>query len=188
MKVVFGLGNPGRRYQRTRHNLGFMIVDRIAALRGAAVDRERHHSYVGECRIGGEPVLLVKPQTYVNRSGEALKSLLRYYPLSGEDLIVVHDDLDLPFGRVRIRGRGSAGGHRGILSLLEALGDERFFRVRVGIGRPREGEDPADYVLSPFSAEEAERLGGVVGAGADAVEVLILEGAERAMEKFNRRG
>jgi PTH1 family peptidyl-tRNA hydrolase len=187
VKVVFGLGNPGKRYQRTRHNLGFMIVDRIAALRGAALDRERHRSHVGECRIGAEAVLLVKPQTYVNRSGEALRSLLRYYPLAGEDLIVVHDDLDLPFGRIRIRGRGSAGGHRGILSLLEALGDERFFRVRVGIGRPPEGEDPADYVLRPFAAEEAARLESVVEAGAEAVEALIVEGAERAMEKFNRR-
>lgn len=186
MKVVLGLGNPGKRYEKTRHNLGFKVVDRIAERRGVSVKETKYESLVGSFELRGERVLLVKPQTYVNESGRVARSLLRYLPIGLRDLVVVHDDLDLPFGRIRIRPRGGAGGHRGVLSLLEALGEENFFRVRVGIGRPPPGVDAAAYVLAPFSAEEAAALEGIVSRAADAVSCLLEEGSERAMEKFNR--
>ena len=186
MKVVLGLGNPGRKYARTRHNLGFVVVDRIASENRVAVQKEKHNSLIGDWQTDGEKILLVKPQTFMNRSGAAIKPLFRYFPVTIEDLVVVHDDLDLPFGRIRIRLGGGAGGHRGVLSVLEMLGEEGFFRVRVGIGRPPAGSDPTDYVLEPFSPEESPRLEQIVSRAAAAVKCLLEQGPQRAMETFNR--
>ena len=183
-----GLGNPGKKYERTRHNSGFLVVDRIAAEKRIPVKARKYESVVGNWQIGGERVLLVKPQTYMNQSGHALKSLLRYLPIGVQDLVIIHDDLDLPFGRIRIRSKGGAGGHRGVLSILEVLGEEDFFRVRVGIGRPPAGMDPTDYVLDAFSPDEAARLDDVLGRASAAIECLLQEGSRRAMEKFNRAG
>jgi peptidyl-tRNA hydrolase, PTH1 family len=186
VKLIVGLGNPGKKYERTRHNLGFMVADRLAAKHGVAVTRKKYDSFIGEWNRGGEKVLLVKPQTYMNRSGQALRSLLRYLPVEAEDVAVIHDDLDLPFGRIRIRQQGSAGGHNGMLSILEVLGERAFSRLRIGIGRPPPGMDPTDFVLQGFSPDEAARLNDIVSKAADAVECLLDEGARRAMEKFNR--
>jgi len=186
VKIVVGLGNPGKRYERTRHNLGFLVVDRIAAARGISISAKKHQSLVGDWQVESEKVLLVKPQTYMNRAGDAVGALFRYFPVSVHDLVVVHDDLDLPFGKIRIRPRGSAAGHRGVLSIIEVLGDEGFFRVRMGIGRPPVGVDPTDYVLQAFSPEEVAQLEPIVSRAADGVETLLREGPRRAMEKFNR--
>ena len=186
MKVVLGLGNPGRKYEKARHNLGYRVIDRFAVRYRVPVKETKYESHVGRFELKGERVLLVKPQTYVNESGRVARSLLRYLPIGLRDLVVIHDDLDLPFGRIRIRPRGGAGGHRGVLSILGALGDENFFRVRVGIGRPPEGVDPADYVLAPFSPDENATLEEIISRAADAVSCLLEEGPERAMEKFNR--
>lgn len=186
MKVVLGLGNPGQKYQGTRHNLGFLVVDRIASGNQILVNRSRHRSLIGDWRVGDERVVLVKPQTYMNQSGEAVRLLFRYFPVVARDLVVIHDDLDLPFGRMRIRQRGGAGGHRGVLSILDALGEEDFFRVRVGVGRPPQGMDSTDYLLQPFAPAEAELLEGVVSRAAQAVEILLQEGPQRAMERFHR--
>jgi len=186
VKVILGLGNPGERYERTRHNLGFLVVDRFASVKKAAIRKEKYSSLLGELQQNGEEILLVKPLTFMNRSGEAVRALFRYRPVSVSDLIVVHDDLDLPFGRIGIRPNGGPGGHRGVLSVSEALGDEGFFRVRVGIGRPPPGRDPTDFVLQPFSPEEKADLERVVSKAADALDALLQEGCERAMEKFNR--
>lgn len=186
MKLVLGLGNPGRQYERTRHNMGFLVVDRFASANQISVKRKKYKSLLGDWQLDRERVLVVKPQTYMNRSGDAVRDLFRYLQVGVPDLVVIHDDLDLPFGRIRIRCRGSAGGHRGVLSILEALGEEGFFRVRVGIGRPPAGVDPTDYVLQHFPREEAMKLGEVVSRGADAVQYLLEEGSQRAMEKFNR--
>ena len=155
MKLVVGLGNPGRKYERTRHNLGFFIIDRMARQSGVTVKKRLCDAMVGEWSYEGERVLLVKPQTYMNRSGESVKALLGYFRSAPEDLTVIYDDLDLAFGRIRIRPTGGAGGHRGILSIMESLAGARFYRVRVGIGRPPEGVDPVDFVLEPFTAQEA---------------------------------
>ena len=186
MKVVLGLGNPGKRYQRTPHNLGFLVVDRVASDASVSLDRKKYSSLVAEWRCGAERVLLVKPQTFVNRSGEAVRSLFRYLPLAPEDLVVIHDELDFSFGRVRIRPKGSAGGHRGVRSVIESLGDENFLRVRVGIGRPPSGVDPTDYLLRPFSADQRLLLDEVILKAAEAVQSLLGEGLQRAMERINR--
>lgn len=186
MKVVLGLGNPGKKYAQTRHNLGFVVLDRIAAENRVAVKRKRQGSLIGEWQAETERVLLAKPQSFMNRSGEAVRDLLLSFPFTVADLIVIHDDLDLPFGRIRIRPGGGAGGHRGVMSIMEALGEEGFFRVRVGIGRPPAGVDPTDYVLEPFSPEERLTLEQVVSRAANAVVCLLKEGPQRAMETFNR--
>ena len=186
MKLVVGLGNPGRKYEPTRHNLGFLVIDRIAAENGATVRRKLCEALVGEWSNNGEKISLVKPQTYMNRSGEAVKCLMRKFGASPEELIVIYDDLDLPFGRIRIRPRGSAGGHRGLLSIIEDIGGAPFYRVRIGIGRPPEGLNAEDYVLEPFSPQEMGDLNDVVSRAAEAVSSLLKDGGERAMERFNR--
>jgi PTH1 family peptidyl-tRNA hydrolase len=179
-----GLGNPGRRYERARHNLGFLVLDKIASRKMIAVKEKMCHSLVGEWQMDRERILMAKPRTFMNRSGRAARSLLDRFGVMPEDLIVIYDDLDLPFGRIRIRDRGGAGGHRGVLSILDALGSG-FCRIRIGIGRPSPGADPSDYVLEPFSAEETDQLDRLVSRAADAAECLLIEGSHRAMETFN---
>ncbi len=186
MKLVVGLGNPGARYKDTRHNIGFLIVDHIAAEQRVAVNKKLRDARLGEWSSNGETVVLVKPQTYMNRSGECVTSLLRQLHASVSDLVVVHDDLDLPFGRIRVRARGGAAGHRGVLSILEMTAGAPFCRVRVGIGRPPDGLDPADFVLQPFSSDEAAQLDQVVARAAAAVTSVLHDGIQRAMEQFNR--
>jgi PTH1 family peptidyl-tRNA hydrolase len=186
VKLIVGLGNPGKRYERTRHNLGFLIVDYVAKQNEVAVKRKLCSALVGESSDHGEKFLFVKPQTYMNRSGEPVKELLRRFHATADDVVVVYDDLDLPFGRIRIRPKGSAGGHRGVLSVMEELAGASFYRVRVGIGRPPQGVDPVDYVLQPFEAEETAALGGVISRAAEAVMSLLREGSQPAMERFNR--
>jgi peptidyl-tRNA hydrolase, PTH1 family len=185
VKLVVGLGNPGRRYERTRHNLGFLVVDHIAAEKAVIVKKRLGDALVGEWS-NGERILLAKPQSYMNRSGDSVKELLREFGASAKDLVIVYDDLDLPFGRIRIRPEGGAGGHRGVLSVMESLEGAPFYRVRVGIGRPPEGVEPTDYVLEGFSPEEATEVNDVVSRASDAVICLLQEGAQRAMERFNR--
>ena len=186
MKLVVGLGNPGRKYERTRHNLGFFIIDRMARRSGVTVKERLCDAMVGEWSNEGERVLLVKPQTYMNRSGDSVKALLGHFRSAPEDLTVIYDDLDLAFGRIRIRPTGGAGGHRGILSIMESLAGARFYRVRVGIGRPPEGVDPVDFVLEPFTSQEVDQLDEVVSRASEAVVSLLREGGQRAMEQFNR--
>ena len=186
MKFVVGLGNPGEQYRDTRHNLGFLVVERLARQYNIAIERKVCDALVGEALCSGTNVLLVKPQTFMNRSGAAVKGLLGEYGGSASDLAIVYDDLDLPFGRIRIRTHGSPGGHRGVLSIGESLADELFCRVRFGIGRPPEGKDAVDYVLEPFSADETRLLSEHIERAAAAVDSLLRDGAQRAMEVFNR--
>ena len=187
MWVVVGLGNPGRRYARSRHNAGFRVVDRLAARWGVGVGREAHRAFLGEARRDGERVLLVKPQTYYNASGEAVGSLARFYRFDAEHVITVHDDTDLALGRVRIKtGGGGAGGNHGVESLIAILGAD-FLRVKVGLGRPPAGWDTADYVLGPPSRDEAESLAAAEERAADAVELVLAVGAEQAMNRINQK-
>lgn len=193
-KLVMGLGNPGRRYARSRHNLGFLLIDRVADYSGVPVTRETCESLVGQRQREWtpvtaewlEPLVLAKPQTYMNHSGVAAAALARRFGARGADLVVAYDDLDLPFGRLRIRCGGSAGGHRGLASVLHHLADRDFVRLRVGIGRPPAGVDAVDYVLSRFSPEEMESLDGVLSRAAEAVEAIASKGPVWAMENFNR--
>jgi PTH1 family peptidyl-tRNA hydrolase len=150
------------------------------------VGKEICGALTGECADAGEKILLAQPQTYMNRSGESVRALLREFCATPDDLVVVYDDLDLPFGRIRIRARGSAGGHLGLASILESLAGAPFARVRIGIGRPPEGIEAADYVLGSFDAEQASKLDELIGKAADAVLTLLHEGSEAAMREFNR--
>ena len=186
MKLVVGLGNPGKKYERTRHNLGFMIVDQTARRNQVTIKKKLCDALVGEWSNDGERVLLVKPQTYMNRIGESVKALLGHFRSAPESLIVIYDDLDLAFGRIRIRPTGGAGGHRGVLSIMESLAGAQFYRVRVGIGRPPAGMDPVDFVLENFTLQEIEQLEEVVSRSSEAVISLLREGGQRAMEQFNR--
>lgn len=186
MRVIVGLGNPGSEYQRARHNLGFWVIERLAQRWEIPLTRRALLSSLGEGRWKGVQVLLVQPQTYMNRSGEAVARICAHYHLSPTDLVVVHDDLDLPLGRVRIkRGGGGAGGNRGVASVITALGSKEFVRVKIGIGRPPDRQDPADYVLQPFTWSEEAFILPAVDRAADAVEALLLEGVEKAMARFN---
>jgi peptidyl-tRNA hydrolase, PTH1 family len=186
MKLIVGLGNPGEQYEGTRHNIGFQVVDRIAACRAVAICREVCDALIGECTEDDTKIVLAKPQTYMNRSGASVMGLLAEFNASPSDLLVIYDDLDLPFGRIRIRPQGGAGGHRGMASILDHLGGTLFVRVRIGIGRPAEGIEAADYVLSPFAATEADRLNGVIERAADAALTVVRQGTEPAMREFNR--
>jgi PTH1 family peptidyl-tRNA hydrolase len=185
MKLIVGLGNPGKQYERTRHNVGFLVVDRLAAKNEIELLTKCCESWVAAWAYAGEEIILAKPQTFMNRSGSAVECLLRDYQGSLDDLVVIYDDLDLPFGRLRIRPGGSAGGHRGMLSITERLAGASFNRMRVGIGRPSEGIEPADYVLSPFSALEMDELSAIIDRAADAVTSLVRDGAEKAMACYN---
>jgi PTH1 family peptidyl-tRNA hydrolase len=186
VKLIVGLGNPGKKYEPTRHNIGFLVVDCIARRRAIAVRKQICDALTGELAEDGERILLAKPQTYMNRSGESVRRLLWEFCATAEDLVVVYDDLDLPFGRIRIRAQGSAGGHLGLASILESLAGAPFARVRIGIGRPPEGVEAADYVLQPFDAEQAGKLDELIGKAADAVLTLLHDGSGAAMREFNR--
>ena len=185
MKIIVGLGNTGARYERTRHNVGFLVIDRLAAQQGIAVDRSLCSCLIGEGILENRDVVLAKPQTFMNRSGSAVACLLRERAISADDLAVVNDDLDLPFGRIRIRPSGSAGGHRGLISISEELAGTPFLRIRVGIGRPPEGCSVIDYVLEGFSAVENEKLDEIIDRAAAAIACLLREGMGAAMTSYN---
>ncbi|MBQ8699557.1 MAG: aminoacyl-tRNA hydrolase, partial [Schwartzia sp.] len=159
MKMFAGLGNPGTEYAATRHNVGFMLADALAAQWDATPWRTKPDSLIAEARLGAEKILLVKPLTYMNESGRAVGSLLSWYKLEPSELIVAHDDMDLPVGTIRLRKKGSAGGHNGMKSILYHVQDENFPRVRIGVGHPVHGrEQVIRHVLSPFSAEDAQKI------------------------------
>jgi PTH1 family peptidyl-tRNA hydrolase len=189
LKLLAGLGNPGKQYAGTRHNVGFRVIDHLAERHGIRIAKEKFQSLVGEGSLLSDSeqarVVLLKPLTFMNLSGSALQAAAHFYRVDPEDTVVVHDDLDLPFGRLRIRERGGDSGQRGVRSILEILGEENFVRLRVGIGRPQTPMDPAAYVLQPFSAEEETRLSEVLDRAADALEAIVFEGPLAAMNRFN---
>ncbi|MCX7970456.1 MAG: aminoacyl-tRNA hydrolase [Negativicutes bacterium] len=188
MKLVIGLGNPGRQYVGTRHNIGFMAVDRLAENWGGVLWKERERCFVSENRPYGPAtkVVLAKPQTYMNLSGEAVADLLEWYKIPVDDVIVISDDIDLTLGRIRIRQGGGSGGHRGLASILRYLPSDNFVRIRVGIGRPRQGRDVAEHVLKTFLPEEREEVNNAVAKAAAAVECVIRQGVLVAMNDYNR--
>jgi peptidyl-tRNA hydrolase, PTH1 family len=185
--VLAGLGNPGKSYQFTRHNLGFLILQALADRQQIPITRKKFKSLYGQGEIEGQKVLLVLPQTYMNLSGEAVGHWLRYTHLTPECLVVVHDDLDLPWGRLRVVVQGGAGGHKGILSIIEHLKTRDFLRMKVGIGRPPEGIPAEDYVLAPIPGRLRPELTALVERGREALEHLLREGPEQTMTLFNSR-
>lgn len=186
MKVIVGLGNPGKRYENTPHNVGAQVVKRLAArleckLRGSFRFRAR----IGRSAAGGVESLLVMPRTWMNESGSSVSAILRYHRLGPEDLIVVVDDADLEIGRLRIRRKGSSGGHKGLISVSQHVGSEEFSRLRIGVGRSNNGEDLVRHILHPFSALEREAIDKVVDTAVDAVVCLLEFGEDRAMNEYN---
>ena len=185
MKIIAGLGNPGTEYAQTKHNVGFMLVDVLATRLNAPAWKEDFFSSVTEVHIGGEKVFLVKPLTYMNNSGEALGPMLLYYKMDVDDLTVVHDDMDIPAGTVRIRRKGSSGGHNGIKSIIAHVGSEDFARVRIGIGRPPAGWTVIHHVLAPFSTEDAPKIRAAIDYLLPAVESIVTDGVDFAMNRYN---
>ncbi len=186
MKLIVGLGNPGSRYAKNRHNIGFMGLDHLARANGIKFDKRQGHAYVGLGKIAGQDVALAKPQTYMNVSGESVILLMQKYKVEPVDLVVVHDDLDLPLGKLRISFGSSSGGHRGIKSIINVLGSQQFNRVRIGIGRPGEEEaDVIDFVLGDLTGEERQTIDSILPRVSDAVACLISEGLAAAMNKYN---
>ena len=179
VKLVVGLGNPGREYKKTRHNVGWWVLDEVSQRLGFFFDREKFEGIYGETRINDQKVLFLKPLTYMNRSGESVSRFVRFFKLDPQDVLLVYDDLDLPLGKVRFRIKGSSAGHRGVQSVIEALGSQEIPRVRIGIGRPASREEVVDYVLSPFKEEELPVIEEAVRKAADCVELLLSEGISR---------
>jgi peptidyl-tRNA hydrolase, PTH1 family len=188
-KMIVGLGNPGARYARNRHNIGFQCVDALARRHRLEIGRVQQRALVGDGWIARQnariKVILVKPMTYMNASGEAVGPLVRYYQVDPADLIVVHDDLDLDAGKLRLRREGSSGGQNGIKSMIQHLGTPEFSRVKIGIGRPPGRMDPAAYVLQDFSSADEEIFGPLRDKVVDALECWLFEGIEAAMNRFN---
>lgn len=185
MYVIVGLGNPGKQYNKTRHNVGFDVIDMLAKEYGISVTKIKHKALIGEGRIGTEKVLLVKPQTYMNLSGETLIDIYNYYKVDLENIVVIYDDIDLDVGKLRIRKKGSAGTHNGMRSIVKCLGSTEFPRVRVGVSKPMPGQNLADFVLSRFRKEEADDLSMGLEKACNAVDCIIRENLDLAMNKYN---
>lgn len=183
--MIAGLGNPGTEYAQTKHNVGFMLLDALAKHLEAPEWKTKRDALVTETRMGAEKALLVKPLTYMNDSGRAIGPLLAWYKLRPEDLIVAHDDMDIPVGMIRIRKKGSAGGHNGIKSVLYHVQDENFSRVRIGIGRPPVGWTVIKHVLTPFSPDDRILIDEVIDRLVPAVECIVRDGVDLAMNRFN---
>ncbi|GAB4577917.1 MAG: aminoacyl-tRNA hydrolase [Anaerolineales bacterium] len=183
--LIVGLGNPGREYANTRHNVGFMMVDRLADMLNVTFTRAQHKALITDTRYQGHKLMLAKPQTYMNESGQAVSSLLNFYKVPTENLIVAFDEMDLPLGQIRIRPKGGSSGQKGMKSIIQRLGHENFPRIRLGIGRPPGRIPPPDYLLQDFTYEEQTRLAPVLTDGANAVLTFVTEGLEIAMNRFN---
>jgi PTH1 family peptidyl-tRNA hydrolase len=182
--LVAGLGNPGRKYENTRHNLGFRVVDQIAERLGVEFSQKKDY-LISEGLYGDQRMVLIKPLTFMNLSGMAVRTVLRYRAISPDNLIVVHDDLDLPVGRIRIRRRGSSGGHKGVQSIIDQSGTSEFIRVKIGIDGPR--DRPAEiYVLEKFHPNEREIINEAVSRASDAVFRIVMDGVSHAMTEYNR--
>ncbi len=188
MKLIVGLGNPGIEYQWTYHNLGFLTVDALANEQDVQISNRHCRALTGRMKIGNEPVLLAKPETFMNLSGLSVRELVGNYEAQpASDLIVIHDELDLPFGTVRIKQRGGTAGHNGLESIVGALGTDEFLRIRIGIAPERKVSDGAKYVLSEIKRSQEKMIGEAIDTAAEAAKAIITEGPSAAMNRFNRR-
>ena len=184
--LIVCLGNPGPRYEGTRHNAGFLAAEAISKKYGVAVNKLRFKALTGSCRIGGETVLVMKPQTYMNLSGESVIQAVRFYKIPADHVIVISDEMALPIGKIRVKPKGSSGGHNGLKSIIEKLGTEEFPRIRLGVGAPPHPDyDVKDWVLSVFKNKDAEDMADAAARAADAAACYISDGAERAMNTYN---
>ena len=187
MKIIAGLGNPGREYESTKHNVGFMTLDLLADKLGISISKVKFKALIGEGRIGTEKIILVKPQTYMNLSGESIREVVGFYKIDIEDLIVIYDDIDIPAGTLRIRSKGSAGTHNGMRSVVYQLQEDGFPRIRVGIGGEKGGRDLVHYVISGFSEDDKDKMREAIQKAADAAECIVTDGISAAMNRYNTK-
>lgn len=187
MKLIVGLGNPGRQYQGTRHNIGFRVIDELARLADISLSSNRFNGEFGQGSLDGQRTAVLKPQTYMNLSGDSVAPAARFFKVGSEDLVVVHDELDLPFGRLQLKRGGGTGGHNGLSSIVERMGSEDFIRVRIGIGKPDTKEKVVGHVLSGFNREEAAALDEIARRAVEAIRAVLAVGLAKAMTEFNRR-
>ncbi len=185
MKLIAGLGNPGKEYSGTRHNIGFAVIDALSDKYNIDVSKVKFNGLIGEGRIGSEKVLLLKPLTYMNLSGESIRAASDFYKLALEDIIIIYDDISLPVGGLRIREKGSAGGHNGIKSIIAHLKTDEFTRIKIGVGDKPKGGDLVNHVLGHFSKEDSVLIDDAVKRGADAAAAIVLKGAKEAMNEYN---
>ena len=187
MLIIAGLGNPGKEYENTRHNAGFMVMDALAEKIGADISEKKHKALCGKGVIGGEKVILMKPQTYMNLSGESVKEIMSFYKVPTENMIVIYDDISLEPGLIRLREKGSAGGHNGIKNIISHMGTDCFNRIKVGIGEKPNGWDLADYVLAKFSKDDEPLKNSGIDKASQAAGIFISLGMQDAMNKFNAK-
>lgn len=187
MYIIVGLGNPGKQYEHTRHNVGFEVIDILADRIGICIEEKKHKALCGRGILEGQKVVLVKPQTFMNLSGESVRAIFDFYKVESKDIIIVYDDVSLEPGQLRIRGKGSAGGHNGIKNIIVHLGTQEFPRVKVGVGEKPKGMDLADYVLSRFSKEEQDTMEEAFHEAANAVAMMVKQDIDSAMNHFNMK-
>jgi len=187
MKLIVGLGNPGKEYSGSRHNLGFRCINHLAKAHGIGIDKRQCQAQLGAGRIAGVQVVLAKPKTYMNLSGKSVDMMMDRFKAKREDIVVIHDDLDLPLGRIRLYANGGPGGHKGVESIIAALGSRGFIRIRVGVGRPPPGMDPVDYVLLDFSPTDRLLIEEAIAKVGEAVPFMLKEGLAAAMNKYNKK-
>ncbi len=183
--MIVGLGNPGKKYQFTRHNIGFMVVDHLAQDWRLALDKQKFDTAFGRGKVENLPVILAKPMTFMNRVGPAVRNLAHFFRLDTQDITVIHDDLDLVFGTLKIKEKGGDGGHNGVKSLIAAFGTDAFIRIRIGIGRPQDEQGITNYVLSKFDAKQERLIQDIIMAGRDAVKIVLSKGVSEAMDRFH---
>ena len=184
---MVGLGNPGADYRNTRHNAGFMVIDKIAMDFSIPVENRKFDSVFGRGYIEDIEIVLAKPMAFMNRSGAPVQKLAHYYRIQCEDMLVIHDDIDLAYGRIKIKEKGGHGGHKGLQSIIHAVGEDEFVRLRIGIGRSEAGDNVSDYVLGPFLGDESKQLESVLTGARDAVVTILTEGSKAGMNRFNRK-
>ena len=187
IRLIVGLGNPGPQYENTRHNAGFMLVDKLAGEFGIAVTKNKFDVLYGRGVIEDSEVMLAKPMAFMNRSGWPVQQLAAYFKINSKDLIVVHDDIDLAFGRIKIKEKGGHGGHKGLKSIINAVGEDEFVRLRVGVGRSEAGSNVTDHVLGPFFDDESKQLDSVLIRARDAMVTILTEGSKVGMNRFNKK-
>lgn len=188
MYIIAGLGNPGKEYENTRHNIGFDVIDRLAEEENIAVMENKHKALIGKGYVAGQKVILAKPQTFMNLSGESIREIVDYYKVDDTtELIVISDDISLDVGQIRIRKKGSAGGHNGLKNIIKMLGHDTFIRVRMGVGEKPKNFDLADYVLGHFPVEEREIMDEATKTAAEAIRMIITENADAAMNHYNAK-
>ena len=187
MHLLVGLGNPGSQYEGTRHNVGFMALDRLVVRHGLGAGQEKFQSLLYRGRIGGIAVILAKPRTYMNLSGEAVGRIVDYYGVPVAKILVLHDDMDIEVGRLKVAARGGAGGHKGVSSIIQRLGEDAFARIKIGVGRPPAGWTAENWVLGRFTDEETKTVESVLDSAGAAAELFISDGAAEAQTRYNRK-